>query len=68
MSSRPFAWSLDRIKISPFPSLAKAKEAEKKYKQGGQKAIGFSYTSSLKSMGRIPRSSGVFQLGEKYKH
>lgn len=67
-SRRPFPWSLARINISPFPSLAKAKEAEKKYKQGGgQKAIGFSYTSSLKSMGRIPRSSGFFELGEKYK-
>mgnify|MGYP006431420463 CR=1 FL=1 len=70
-----YAWNSNRIQKSPFPSLQSAKETEKRYmeaerkqKGSGQKTIGFSYTSSLKSMGRIPRSDGSYKLGEKYKN
>lgn len=73
-SSKPYAWSQSRIRISPFTSLQQAKDAERRYtlaerKQTGtgQQTIGFSYTSSLKSMGRIPRSHGLYELGLKYK-
>ena len=38
--------------------------AEKKMRQG--KAIGFTAKASLKSMGRIARSSGCYELGSKY--
>lgn len=64
MKSTPFAWSSKRVAISPFSSLKQAKEAENKYKKGVN--IGFSYTSSLKSMGRIPRSNSFYELGKKY--
>lgn len=69
-----FAWNKEWIAISPFmkgkdsvsEALKLAKQKEKEYLQG--KNIGFSYVSSLKSMGRIPRSTGEYLLGEKYKN
>lgn len=73
MSSKPIAWKKSRIEISPFAksrSVAEAtklaKQKEKEYKAG--KKIGFTYVSSLKSMGRIPRASGQYVLGDKYKN
>jgi len=72
MSSRPIVWKTDRVKASPFAkgksataAMKMAKEKEREYKAGEN--IGFSYISSLKSMGRIPRSDGTYKLGEKYK-
>jgi hypothetical protein len=44
--------------------MKRVKNAERKYKRGRQ--IGFTARSSLKSMGRIPRSSGCYVLGDKY--
>lgn len=69
---RPYAWNVENIKESPFmrgsmgvkEALAKAKQAEKDYKQGA--SIGFTYVSSLKAMGRIPRSDGIYKKSEKY--
>lgn len=63
-SNRPFSWSLKRVELSPFSSMEQAKKSEKAYNQG--KKIGFTFTSSLKSMGRIPRSHGKYELGDKY--
>jgi hypothetical protein len=72
MSTRKFAWDNMFIKQSPFikgktmkDALILAKQKEKDYNQGYE--IGFSYTSSLKSMGRIKRSNGLYVLGDKYK-
>ena len=62
--SRRFAWSEHRVTKSPFHTMKKARIAENKFHQG--KGIGFTARSSLKSMGRISRSSGCFQLGSKY--
>lgn len=67
-----YAWNKEWISISPFikgkksvtEALKYAKQKEKEYNQG--KNIGFSYVSSLKSMGRIPRSNGEYVLGQKY--
>lgn len=44
--------------------MKNARLAEKKARQG--KSIGFTAKSSLKSMGRISRSSGCYELGNKY--
>ena len=44
--------------------MKNARLAEKKARQG--KSIGFTAKSSLKSMGRISRSSGCYELGSKY--
>jgi len=44
--------------------MKRAKNAFNKFKSG--KSIGFTATSSLKSMGIIPRSSGCYEIGNKY--
>lgn len=62
--SRPFSWKTRSVKKSPFKALATAKKAETAY--WGRRAIGFTATSSLKAMGRIPRASGCYVLGPKY--
>ena len=62
--SKPFAWSGSSVSKSPFRTMKRARLAEKKVRQG--KSIGFTARSSLKSMGRIPRSSGCYELGSKY--
>lgn len=63
--SRPFAWSSRSVAKSPFRTMKNARSAERGFRQG--KAIGFTARSSLKSMGRIPRSSGCYELGSKYQ-
>jgi hypothetical protein len=60
----PYAWKSSSIKKSPFRTLKRAKDAESKYKDG--QSIGFTAISSLKSLGRIPRSDGCYVLGAKY--
>jgi hypothetical protein len=62
--SRPFAWSERSVAKSPFHTMKNARLAERKFRQG--KSIGFTARSSLKSMGRISRSSGCYELGSKY--
>lgn len=53
-----------KVAKSPFKTLKKAKMAEKLFSDG--KSIGFTAVSSLKSMGRVKRSSGWYELGAKY--
>jgi hypothetical protein len=72
MKDKKYAYSRARICKSPFSkgktyeeALKMVKEKEKAYNSG--KEIGFSYESSLKSMGIIKRSSGKYTLGKKYK-
>jgi hypothetical protein len=73
MASKPFPIKDSRVKNSPFAKGKTLQEAksmikEKKaaYNRGEQ--IGFTYVSSLKSQGLIPRSDGLYKLGEKYKN
>jgi hypothetical protein len=63
--SKPFPWNKNRVKKSPFKTMKKAQATYDLWKKG--KAIGFSANSSLKSMGKIPRASGKYELGEKYE-
>lgn len=66
-SKSPFPIKDSRVKISPFRGdVSAVREAIRLYKKGGQSAIGFTKTSSLKSMGLVPRSSGLYVLGDKY--
>ena len=66
-SKSPFPIKESRVKISPFRgNVSSVKEAIGLYKKGGQSAIGFTKTSSLKSMGLVPRSTGLYVLGDKY--
>jgi len=45
-------------------TIEKVKEILKKYHRG--ESIGFSYMSSLKSLGLIPRSDGIYRVSSKY--
>jgi len=62
--NKPFPWNQDWIAKSPLKTLDRARKAERKYNRGED--IGFTFTSSLKSMGRIKRSHGQYEVGEKY--
>jgi hypothetical protein len=63
--NKPTPWNTAAVAISPFKTLEHAKAAEKAFKK--HKSIGFTATSSLKSMGRIPRASGQYEVGKKYE-
>ena len=63
--SKPFPWNKNRVKNSPFKTMKKAQATYDSWKKGNP--IGFSANSSLKSMGKIPRASGKYELGEKYE-
>lgn len=67
--SRPFAMNTQMIKISPFRgNIALVREKISQYKNTRtRKNVGFTYVSSLKSMGLIPRSNGKYEIGEKYR-
>jgi hypothetical protein len=62
--TRPFPIQKKRVEKSPFQSIVKVKEALKKYKN--KKSIGFTYVSSLKAMGLIPRANKKYELSKKY--
>jgi len=62
---RPFALQTRRVIRSPFRTTQKARQAERQYL--AKKSIGFTARSSLKAMGRIPRSDGCYLLGPKYR-
>ena len=64
-STRPFSWNAAKVKRSPFKTLKAAKKAEAAYL--AKKPVGFTATSSLKAMGRVPRANKTYKLGPKYK-
>ena len=64
-STKPFAINEKRVRKSPFKTVAKTLKARRNFQKG--KRIGFTMRSSLKSMGLIPRSSGLYVLGPKYE-
>ncbi|NDE16147.1 hypothetical protein EBZ80_14565 [bacterium] len=64
MPSRPYALSRERVRLSPFATVEKARDALARYQRG--ESIGFTYVSSLKAMGILPRANGQYQLGPKY--
>lgn len=64
-----FAINKKMVDISPFRgnmSLVKEKISQYKNKNTRSK-VGFTFVSSLKSMGLIPRASGKYMVGDKYK-
>ena len=54
-----------KVKKSPLKTVDRVRRTLKAFK--AKKQIGFTARSSLKSMGLIPRSNGLYVLGEKYK-
>jgi hypothetical protein len=61
----PYSIQKQRVVKSPFRSTQKVKEALQKYKKGN--SIGFTYVSSLKAMGLLPRSNGNYEISKKYQ-
>lgn len=51
----PYPWNKKALSISPFKTRKHVH------------THGFTARSSLKSMGRIPRSNGCYIIGNKYK-
>lgn len=60
----PYSISQRRVKLSPFKTVNSVKKTLKAHKSG--RKIGFTQRSSLRSMGLIPRSDGLYKLGQKY--
>lgn len=61
----PYPITKSRAALSPMKTVLKVKATLARYAKG--ESIGFTLRSSLKSMGLIPRSDGVYRLGNKYK-
>jgi hypothetical protein len=61
----PFALNKKKVAKSPMKTLILVLSTEKKFRKG--QPIGFTFVSSLKSMGRIPRANGCYTLGNKYR-
>jgi hypothetical protein len=54
-----------RVVRSPFRTMERARRTLKAHRKG--ESVGFTARSSLKAMGIIPRASGCYELGPKYK-
>ena len=63
--SKPFPWNKQLVQRSPFKGMKQAQATYDLWKKGN--AIGGTASSSLMSMGKIPRVSGKYELGEKYE-
>ena len=61
---RAYTMKNSRVRRSPLKTKARVLATLKNYKAG--RSVGFTATSSLKSMGLVPRSNGCYQLGPKY--
>jgi len=64
-SNKPFPIKKERVEISPFKTRSKLQQILEKYRKNEK--VGFTYESSLKSMGLIPRNHGHYELGMKYQ-
>ena len=61
----PYPIRAKSVKRSPLRTTVRVRKAERDFRAG--RSIGFTARSSLKSMGRIPRSNGCYVLGNKYR-
>jgi len=61
---RPYTMKNSCVRRSPLKTKARVRSTLKNYK--ARKSVGFTATSSLKSMGLVPRSNGCYRLGSKY--
>jgi hypothetical protein len=69
--TRPYVIQKWRVDKSPFRGNMKlVRDKISQYSNPKTRSkVGFTFTSSLKSMGLIPRSDGSYKLGDKYtKH
>jgi hypothetical protein len=60
---------LDNKSIMEKAPLTKQgyKKALRKYKKGGEEALGYTERSSLKALGLIPRADGTYKVSKKYR-
>jgi hypothetical protein len=67
--SKPFPIRKSRVNISPFKgNMALVREKISQYNNPRTRSkVGFTFTSSLKSMGLAQRADGSYTLGEKYR-
>lgn len=67
-STREYIIEMNQCRKTPYPwsAAALARSPFRTRKQVRTK--GFSAISSLKSMGRLPRSNGCYVIGQKYKN
>lgn len=63
---RPFAISTKRATKSPFKTVSAIRECLNRWRHG-DRSIGFTRIASLKAMGLIPRSNGLYQISPKYQ-
>lgn len=59
--SRAFPWNKQLVQRSPLKTMKRAQKTLDSWKKGN--AIGSTASSSLKSMGKIPRSDGKYEVG-----
>ena len=64
---RPFAMSVKRIAKSPFKTVQAVRACLARLRKGDGK-IGFTRIASLKAMGLLPRTNGMYMLGPKYRN
>ena len=60
-----YSWNTRKVSRSPFKTLNRAKDAERAFWKN--QPLGFTARSSLKSMGIVPRFTGCYELGSKYR-
>ena len=63
-TTKPYPLKNTWIQASPFKNKESVLAAEKKYASGH--SIGFTALASLRSMGRVKRSNGMYSVGPKY--
>ena len=64
--NKPYRVSKLFAEHSPMKNIEKIRFYLQKYKKD-KSSVGFTITTSLKSMGLIPRSNGKYMLGKKYQ-
>ena len=64
--TKPYGLNTRKVAKSPFRGNTRRARATLKAHRAG-KSVGFTARSSLKSMGLLPRSSGCYELGNKYQ-
>jgi hypothetical protein len=63
---KPYGWNTRKVAKSPFRgNMQRARSTLRAHRAG--KSVGFTARSSLKSMGLVPRSSGCYIMGNKYR-
>ena len=68
--NKAYAIKKSRVDISPFRgNMVLLREKISQYNNPRTRSkVGFTFTSSMKSMGLIPRANGKYTIGDKYRN